>query len=213
MDAIEGTGSVRLNVAATGSKVGEIKQGLDGTASVTVTDGALLGVDVWQLLQQGRAALTGPDAPPAAANPRTPFSRIAVSGPVEDALLTTSEFSAAMPFATITGQGTLALLTTELDIRAQAGLIDGEILRQDPVLARAAGFNFPIRITGTLDAPSVLPDFSGLAGMLGQAVRQRASEEADAAREEAEAEVQEEIDEARDELEDSLRDRLRDRLD
>jgi hypothetical protein len=93
------------------------------------------------------------------------------------------------------------------------GIIDGEILQQDPVLSRAVGFNFPLRITGTLDEPSVLPDFSGLAGMLGQAVRQRASEEVDEAREEAEEEAQLEIDEARDELEDSLRDRLRDRLD
>jgi AsmA protein len=178
-----------------------------------VTNGALLGVDVWQLLQEGRALLTGPDAPAAAAEPRTAFSRIAVGGPVEDAVLTTNEFSAQMPFATISGQGTLALLTTALDVRASATLIDGEILQQDPVLSGAAGFNFPVRITGTLDAPSVRPDFSGLMGMLGQAVRQRASEEVDAARDEAEAEVQQELDEAKDELENDLRDRLRDRLD
>ena len=209
MEAIEGTGSVQLDLAATGSKVGEIKQGLDGSASVVVTNGALLGVDIWQLMQEGRAALTGPDAPAADPNPRTPFSRIAVVGPVEDALLTTSEFAAAMSFAAITGQGTLQLLTTELDIRAQAGLLDGETLQQDPVLSQAAGFNFPLRITGTLDAPSVLPDFSGLAGMLGAAARQAVSEEVNEAREEAEAEVREELDEAAD----SLRDRLRDRLD
>ena len=52
----------------------------------------------------------------------------------------------------------------------------------------------PLTITGTLDAPRVLPD---VRGMLSQAVQQR---------------VEEEVDEAVDEAREDLRDRARDRL-
>jgi hypothetical protein len=87
----------------------------------------------------------------------------------------------------------------ELDLRANAGLVDGPTLQQDPVLAEYAGGQVPLRITGTLDAPRVLPDVGAL---LSQAARRAVEEEVDEA-----------VDEAVEEVQDRLRDRLRDRLD
>lgn len=195
VDTLVGTGNVNLDLAAVGAKVGTIKRGLDGRASVEITDGALLDIDIWQEIMELRARLTGPDAPPAPSPVQTTFDRIAVGGPVEDAIMTTDEFTASLPFAALSGTGTLDLLTTALDLRASAGLVDGPTLQQDPVLADYAGGMIPLRITGTLDAPRVLPDVQAL---LSQAV-QRAVEE----------EVDEAVDEARDEVEERLRDRLR----
>jgi AsmA protein len=213
MDTLEGTGNVNLNLAAVGSKVGEIKQDLDGTAAVAITDGAWLGIDVWHSVTTARARLTGPEVAPLEGEPRTTFQRVAIGGNVENAVLSTSEFSGTLPFAALTGSGTVNLLSMALDIRARASLTDGPTLQQDPVLSRAAGVEFPLRITGTLDAPSVLPDMSGIGAMLSGAVRGAADAEIDEAREEAEAEVDEAVEEARDELEDRARDRLRDLLD
>jgi AsmA protein len=193
-DALEGTGNVRLDLAAVGSKVGDIKRDLDGTASVAVTDGALLGVDFWHEIMQARAVLTGPEVPALEGEPKTPFSRIAVGGSVEDAVLTTDEFTAALPFAALNGTGTIDLLTLELALSANAGLVDGPTLQEDPVLAEYAGRTIPLKISGTLDAPRVVPDVKAL---LSQAVQSRA---------------QEEVDEAVDEARENLRERARDRL-
>ena len=195
IDTLAGTGNVNLDLAAVGAKVGTIKRGLDGRASVAITDGALLGIDVWQEVMELRARLTGPDAPPAGSPVQTAFDRIAVGGPVEDAVMTTDEFSATLSFASLDGSGTVDLLTTELDLAANAGLVDGPTLQQDPVLAEYAGGMIPLRITGTLDSPRVLPDVQAL---LSQAV-QRAVEE----------EVDEAVDEVREEAEERIRDRLR----
>jgi hypothetical protein len=86
-------------------------------------------------------------------------------------------------------------LTTELDLRANAGLVNGPTLQQDPVLAEYAGGMIPLRITGTLDSPRALPDVQAL---LSQAVQRRVEDEVDEA-----------VDEASDEVEERLRDRLR----
>jgi AsmA protein len=197
-DALVGTGNVNLDVASVGAKVGEIKRGLDGTASVSITDGALRGVDIWYQMMRLRAGITGPEVPPLQGEPRTVFDRIAVGGVVEDAVMTTNEFVATLPFAALSGSGTIDLLTTELVLRANAGLVDGPTLQQDPVLAEYAGGQIPLRISGTLDSPVVLPDVGAL---LSQAARQAVEERVDEA-----------VDEAVEDAQDRLRDRLLDRL-
>jgi AsmA protein len=194
-EALAGTGSVRLNLASSGTKVGEIKRGLDGTAAIEIADGALLGVDIWHRIMSVRAAVTGPEVEPLDGPAQTPFERIAISGPVEDAVMTTEEFSAILPFASLSGEGTIDLLTTELELSVRAGLVDGPTLQQDPIIAEYAGSQIPLTITGTLDAPLVLPDVGAL---MSQAV-QRAVEE----------EVDEAVDEAREDLQDRARERLR----
>ena len=219
MESLEGTGTVSLNLAAVGRKVGEIKQDLDGTASVAITDGAWLGVDVWHSVMSARAKLTGPEVAPLTGEPRTTFSRVAIGGNVNNAVLSTNEFVGVLPFAALSGTGTVHLLTTELDLRARAGLVDGPVLQQDPVFSRLAGVQFPLRVTGRLDAPSITPDLSELGSMLGQAVRGAASAEVDEAVDEAREEVNQQVEQEQDELEqeveqelDEAREGLRDRL-
>ena len=213
MDTLEGTGTVSLNLAAVGRKVGDIKQDLDGTASVAITDGAWRGIDVWHAVTSARAKITGPEVAPLTGEPRTTFSRVAIGGNVNNAVLTTDEFAGLLPFAALSGTGTVHLLTTELDLRARAGLVDGPVLQQDPVFSRLAGVQIPLRVTGRLDAPSITPDLSELGSMLGQAVRGEAeaevNEAVDEAREEVNQELEQEREEAEERLEESLRDRLR----
>jgi hypothetical protein len=58
-------------------------------------------------------------------------------------------------------------------------------------MAEMAGRTLPLKVTGTISAPSVLPDFNAIA-------RQRAQEEVD-----------EEVEEKKEEVREELRDRLR----
>ena len=209
METLEGTGTVNLNLAAVGRKVGDIKQDLDGTASVAITDGAWLGIDVWHSVTSARAKLTGPEVAPLTGEPRTTFSRVAIGGNVNNAVLSTDEFVGVLPFASLTGTGTVHLLTTELDIRARAGLVDGPVLQQDPVFSRLTGVQIPLRVTGTLDAPGITPDLSELGSMIGQAARAEAGAEVDEAVEEAQEELNQEVEQELDEAREGLRDRLR----
>jgi hypothetical protein len=65
------------------------------------------------------------------------------------------------------------------------------VLQSDPAMVKYAGKELPLKVSGTIDAPSVLPDFSTI-------VRQQVTQEA-----------QEKVDEKTEEVKERVRDRLR----
>jgi AsmA protein len=200
---VTGTGDVRLNVRTTGSNLGQMRRDLDGDVSFTVVNGSLEGFDLWYELRRARARLDGAELPErGAAARRTPFSSLTASGVVEDALLTNRDLTGVLDFMTITGTGTVNLLDDMIDFDLVARFVDGPTLQSDPEMAKLAGQELPLRATGTLAAPSVLPDF-------GAVVRARASQAVQESVEEERSEVQERVDEQREEAEERVRDRLR----
>lgn len=195
-EQLSGTGSLSLDVSATGSNVGEINRDLDGDVSFAFTDGAWEGFDIWYELRR-LSALTSsdfetPDRP--AGPPRTPFSSIAATGVVEDGLMTNRDLNASLQYLSLTGGGTVNLLTDEIDFDLTAQLPGAESFASAPELERFADAQLPLTLTGTLDAPVPGVDFGAI-------VRARAQEA-----------VQEAVDERVEEEKEELRDRVRDRL-
>jgi AsmA protein len=203
---VSGTGDVRLNVTTTGSNVGQMRRDLDGDVSFTVTDGALNGFDLWYELRRARARLDGAELPAREGERRTPFSSLSASGVVQDALLTNRDLTGVLDFMTITGNGTVNLLDDMINFDLVARFIDGPTLQSDPEMAKLAGQALPLRATGTLAEPSILPDFAAV-------VRARASQAVQESVEEERSEVQERVDQQREEAEERVRDRLRGILD
>ena len=191
-DAFAGTGDVRLNVGSTGSNLGEMRRKLDGDISLSVVDGALEGIDFWYELRRARATIDKTPVPARpAGTPRTPFSSLTASGVVKDAVLTNRDLNANLGFMSIDGKGTVNLLTNAVQFDLIAMLTDGEQLQSDPAMAKMAGGSLPLKVTGTLDAPSVLPDFGALV------------------RAKARAAVSESVEEKKQEVQDKLKDKLK----
>lgn len=204
---VAGTGDVRLDLVATGSNLGEMRRGLDGNVSFTVVNGALEGLDLWYELRRARARLDGADLPERGdATRRTTFSSLSASGAVEDALLTNRDLKGVLDFMTIAGNGTVNLLDDMINFDLVATFVDGPVLQSDPEMVKYAGQSLPLRATGTIDAPSILPDFKGV-------VRARVTSQVNEAVEEQQTEVQQRVDEQRDEARDRVRSRLRGLLD
>lgn len=198
-DMISGTGDLNLDVSAVGSNLGEMERALAGNVSFAFTDGAWEGFDVWHTLRTARALLdgeSGPERPPG--EPRTPYSSITASGVVENSILTNRDLNATLPFMSVEGSGTVGLQTNELDLELTGRFIDGPAVQEAPEMAGLVGFALPIEVGGTLDEPSISPQF-------GAALRAVAEQK-------VQEEVQEEIEEEREELEERVRDRVRSRL-
>jgi len=192
---ITGTGDVRLNLVTAGQNLGEMRRDLDGDVAFTVTNGSLEGIDLWYELRRARARLDNAPLPERGdAARRTTFSPLSATGVVADALLTNRDLNGRLDFMTIDGTGTVNLLDDAIDFDLKATLVDGPVLQSDPDMAKMAGGIVPLRVTGTIDAPSVAPDFAAI-------VRARVTQE-----------VQERVEERREEVRDEVRDRLRDRL-
>jgi len=194
-----GTLGLDMDVAATGANVGEMLRGLDGDVSFALTDGSWEGVDVWYQMRRARALARREEAPAApAGNARTAFSRIAASGTIEDAVLTNNDLSAAFDFMTVTGAGTIELLNDAMDLKVTATFLDGDLLRNDPLMDDLAGAALPLTVTGSPAAPTIRPDFSGV-------VRARAQE----AVQERQTELEQQVEEEREQIQERLQDRLR----
>jgi len=192
---ITGTGDVRLNLVTAGANVGAMRRDLDGDVSFSVADGSLEGIDLWYELRRARARLDNVELPERGdAVRRTTFTSLSASGVVEDALLTNRDLNGRLDFMTLGGSGTVNLLDDAIAFDMTATFVDGPVLQSDPEMAKLAGAAIPLRVTGTVDAPSVLPDFAAL-------VRARVTQE-----------VNEAVEERREEVREEVRDRLRDRL-
>jgi AsmA protein len=192
---IKGTGNVKLKVAAAGTNLGQIRRDLDGDVSFSIANGSIEGIDLWYELRRARARLDKAQIPERASGPpHTSFSALTASGVVENAVLTNRDLTGKLDFMTLTGNGTVNLLTNAIDFDLKATFIDGPALQSDPAMVKYAGAAVPFRATGTVDEPSILPDFGAI-------VSQRVTNE-----------VNQRVDEKKEELRNSVTDRLRDRL-
>jgi AsmA protein len=95
-----------------------------------------------------------------------------------------------LDFMALTGGGTVNVLSDAVDFDLKAAFVDGPALQADPDMVKYAGSTVPLRVTGTVSAPTVLPDFSAL----------------------VKARVQQELNKKLEGKTDSLRDKLRERL-
>jgi AsmA protein len=182
-------------VAAAGTNLGQIRRDLDGDVSFSIANGSIEGIDLWYELRRARARLDKAQVPERGSGPpRTSFSALTASGVVENAVLTNRDLTGKLDFMTLTGNGTVNLLTNAIDFDLKATFIDGPALQSDPAMVKYAGAAVPFRATGTVDEPSILPDFGAI-------VRQRVTNE-----------VNQRVDEKKEELRNSVTDRLRDRL-
>jgi AsmA protein len=192
LETFTGTLDLEMDVVATGANMGEVMRQLDGDVSFAMTDGAWEGVDMWYEMRRARALARQETAPARPAGvARTEFSRIAASGVIEDAVLTNNDFTAGFGFMTVAGAGTVELLNDVVDFDVTARFVDGELLQSDPLMADLAGDELPLRVTGSLAAPTVRPDFGAL-------VRARAQEA-----------VEERVEEEREQIQERVQDRLR----
>ncbi len=191
VESLSGTLNAGMNLAASGSNLGEVRRQLDGDISFALTDGVWDGFDMWYELRRARAAFGSMPTPAREGPVRTSFSVVSASGVLEDSVMTNRDLTADLEFMTVTGGGTVNLVTDAIDFDVIARFVDGPILQSDPEMVDLAGDEMPLKISGSLNSPSVLPDFSAML------------------RAEAEEALQEEIEEEREELQDRLEDRLR----
>src|SRR6185436_1724135 len=174
---VTGTGDVRLNLVSKGQNLGQVRRDLDGDVSFSVTNGSLEGIDLWFELRRARARLDNETLPERGdATRRTTFSSLSATGVVEDAVLTNRDLNGTLDFMTVDGSGTVNLLDDNIAFDLVAKMVDGPVLQSDPAMVKYAGKTLPLKVTGTIDARSVLPDFSAI---VRQQVTQQAEDKVD----------------------------------
>ncbi len=161
VDNITGAFNGSFVLSGQGEDLDAIRRDLDGTLAVSLSDGALLGTDVWYQMRKARATFTLQEPPPEPDELRTEITTLTATGTVTDGILSNEDFLAQLPFMRVTGAGTVNLPEATVDYRAVASILERpEFLEgaSEEELAEFTAAEIPLNITGPLAAPSIRPD-------------------------------------------------------
>jgi AsmA protein len=165
-DNISGTINGSFKLSGRGSDLAAIQRDLDGDISFELVDGAWEGTDIWYELRRARAAIKQEPAPEPQLPARTQFSQVRASGPVRNGVFSNNDLLAELPFMQLTGKGSVNLVEATVDYRISARVFDKPELIGDDISAdELKDFTktvIPIRVSGSLTAPSITPDVGKL---------------------------------------------------
>jgi AsmA protein len=150
---IEGKGTISFTADGTGDSVLSITRTLTGTASLIGAHGALVGLNIEQLLRRlERRPLSGSGD---FRNGRTPFDKLVVTAKIVQGNAKVEEMSIIGPTVKLNLTGSASIPARDLDLSGTAALV---------VASRAGAppFERPFIVQGSWDDPIMLPDAEAL---------------------------------------------------
>ncbi len=158
-DFLEGAAQARIALSSSGEDPVRIKQTLNGKGSLTLSDGAIVGVDLANMARNVKAAFGGEAR--TGAKPRTDFAELVVPFTIENGVFHTSESVLKSPLLRLQASGKADLVKETLDFRVDPKVV-GTIKGQGDEKDRA-GIGVPVIVSGTFTSPSFRPDVESLA--------------------------------------------------
>ncbi|GLS86765.1 cell envelope biogenesis protein AsmA [Cypionkella aquatica] len=177
-----GTGDLRVKFLGSGASVDAIMQGLEGSGSVSLSNGEILGLDVAGMLRTLDMSYVG-------SGQKTVFDSVAGSFSIAGGVLRNKDLVLKSPYITAQGAGDVGLGARNLTYRVKAVALADD--------TGAGGLTVPLLIKGSWANPKFSLDMQALADE--QLAEQKAALKAQAEAKRAELEAQ-----ARAKLEDEL---------
>jgi AsmA protein len=175
---LEGKGNLGFAIESSGGTIQELTRTLNGTASLTGRKGAIVGLNIEQLLRRiERRPLTGGGE---FRTGRTPYETLNVNLKIADGVANVEDARMEGPAVGLTLTGSAAVPARELDLRGTASLLSAIAGAN----TGAPAFELPFIVQGSWDDPIILPDplsriqRSGAAAPLLDAIRDRAARDA-----------------------------------
>jgi len=144
-DMLEGKGNVALDVQTAGNTVTAMKKALAGTATLSLKDGALKGVNLDDLMRKLKNQPS-----PSSSQQRTDLSELNASFVIKNGVAHNDDLVAKAPLLRLTGSGDADIGGNSLNYVAK-------------VSGASGGPGLAVKIDGPLDAPKFHPDFGALA--------------------------------------------------
>lgn len=192
-----GTGNLELDISTRGESVNALKGALNGSGSMSFTDGAVRGINIAQVIRRADARLRGREFEEDEPN-QTDFSELTGTFNIRDGVVRNDDLRGSSPLLRVRGEGSADLNDDTLDYRVNTtivGTLEGQDGRE---LEELSGINLPIRITGPFTDPSFRLDLQSI-------LRERVGDDA---RERIEGEARERVDEEVEEQRERIEERL-----
>jgi AsmA protein len=157
-DIIEGVLKAAIAVNLRGDNADLIKQSLNGKGDLLFQDGALIGLDLAQMV---RTIKTGFTLEQQGEKPKTDFAELHAPFTINNGLVNTPGTTLQSPFLRATATGNANLVGETLDMKIKPTLV-GTIKGQGDEEERS-GLTIPVLVGGTFTAPKFSSDLASLA--------------------------------------------------
>jgi len=152
-DLLEGRGTVVLDVQARGQTLSEFKKTLAGSASVSLRDGALKGINLAQSLREIKARIgQGQSTQAAQAAQKTDFSELAASFKIAGGVARSDDLRMKSPFLRLSGAGEVDLPGGQLNYLARVSAVASGQGQGGKDAADLKGLTLAVRASGPFDA-------------------------------------------------------------
>lgn len=152
---ISGKANVNLKVTAQGAAADDIMKTLDGHFDANLTDGALEGLDLGYELAMAQALIAKQTSTKVPNEHKTKFTSFKLSAPIANGVATTKDLSIVSNIIKVSGQGSINLPTTVIDMNLVASVLKSG--------GATTAVDVPMKVTGKYTDPSVKPDVEALA--------------------------------------------------
>ncbi len=171
-DLLEGKGNVQMDVQTAGMTVSALKKALSGTASLSLKDGAVKGINLAETFRKAKAVLgaKGTSEQGASKTDKTDFSEMSASFVIRNGVAHNDDLSAKSPFLRLGGVGDINIGNDTMDYLAKASIVNTSGGQGGKELDAMKGLTVPVRLTGPLDSLKYSIDYGA---MVGESVKQQ----------------------------------------
>jgi AsmA protein len=155
-DKLDGIMNFQLGISAKGTEAGEIRKSLNGSGEFSFTDGALMGLDIAQMIRSAGTVLELAGGETS----RTEFSDLKGNFTIKNGLLNNPATYLDSSLLKVVGKGNVDLAKEIIDYRIEPKF--AAALKKKGDTKPGSGLMVPIVVSGPLSNPQFRPDLSGI---------------------------------------------------
>jgi AsmA protein len=169
-DLLEGRGNVALDLTSHGDSVAAMKKALGGTASLSLKDGAIKGINLAQSMRDIKGKLGAKqDKHQAKAGDKTDFSELAASLKIANGVGHNDDLTMKSPFLRLSGAGDIDIGAGQMNYLAKATAVSSGAGQGGKDVEKLKGVTVPVRVTGPFEALSYKLELGDLAADMAKA--------------------------------------------
>ncbi|HEH9438521.1 TPA: AsmA family protein [Aeromonas sobria] len=161
-DLLEGKGDLDVQVQGRGLSALALRNQMQGNVTLKLSDGALHGINLPEMIREARATLTGKGGEQVKEARKTDFSVLTASFQIADGIARSKDIQLFAPALRVKGEGQTALVPESLDFLFLTSIVESSKGQGGKDLDELQEITIPVRIGGHWQAPSYQLDVKAL---------------------------------------------------
>nr|WP_236754830.1 AsmA family protein [Aeromonas caviae] len=161
-DLLEGKGDLEVEAQGSGLSEQALRSRMQGKVNLKLSDGALHGINLAEMIREARAILTGKGADQVKEVRKTDFSALTASFQIANGIARSDDIQLFAPALRVKGQGQTALVPETLDFLFLTSVVESSKGQGGKTVDELKDITIPVRIGGHWQAPSYKLDVKEL---------------------------------------------------